>query len=87
MYEREDLPIVDIPSDKELLYRRKLVSEYNSVKTDRTHEINRLHTLFLQCGITDVTKAALNNEKNRQTVLAKLSDYEAEQTQRLCVTE
>ena len=41
IYEREDLPTVDVPTDKEW-YWRKLIKECKTLKDDRTREINRL---------------------------------------------
>lgn len=83
VYEKEDLPVVQPPSDKEM-YRRKLMSECEVLKRDRTREINRLHALFLQCGITEIKKSDLSTEKNRTAVLPQLTGYEAEQGQRGC---
>lgn len=83
VYEKEDLPIVNPPSDTEM-YQRKLVSEYAVLKRDRTREINRLHALFLQCGITDIKKADLSTALHRAAVFERLTGYEAEQGQRLC---
>ena len=83
IYEKEDLPTVDVPTDKEY-YRRKLIKEYKTLKGDRTQELNRLHALFVQCGITTIKRSNLQTDVNRQKVLAQLFDYEAGQAQRLC---
>ena len=80
---KEDLPTVDVPTDKEL-YRRKLIKEYKTLKVDRRREINRLHALFVQCGITTIKRSNLQTEINRQKVVVQLFDYEAGQAQRLC---
>ena len=40
IYEKEDLPIVDVPTEKEY-YRRKLTKECKTLKDDRTQEIGR----------------------------------------------
>jgi len=53
IYNKEHLPVVASPTEEEL-YRRRLISEYDSLKRDITKEINRLHALFLQCGITEI---------------------------------
>ena len=72
-----------MPTDKEY-YRRKLIKEYKTLKGDRTQELNRLHALFVQCGITTIKRSNLQTDVNRQKVLAQLFDYEAGQAQRLC---
>ena len=83
LYEKEDLPIVDVPTDTEW-NRRKLVRETKSLKEDRTREINRLHALFVQCGITTITKSDLKRDTKRQHVLPQLFGYDADQAQRVC---
>ncbi|WP_253817588.1 IS110 family transposase [Treponema vincentii] len=83
IYEKEDLPTVDVPTDKEW-YRRKLIKEYKTLKADRTREINRLHALFVQCGITTIKRSNVQTDVNRQEVLPQLFDYEARQAKRVC---
>ena len=83
IYEKKDLPTVDVPSDKEW-YRRKLIKEYKTLKADRTREINRLHALFVQCGITTIKRSNVQTDVNRQEVLPQLFDYEARQAKRVC---
>ena len=51
---KEDLPIVDVPTEKEY-YRRKLTKECKTLKDDRTQEINRLKTIP---GVGDKTALA-----------------------------
>ena len=80
---KEDLPIVDVPTEKEY-YRRKLTKECKTLKDDRTQEINRLHALFLQCGITTMKRSNLQTDANRQKVLPQLFGYEVGQAQRVC---
>ena len=83
IYEKEDLPIVDVPTEKEY-YRRKLTKECKTLKDDRTQEINRLHALFLQCGITTMKRSNLQTDANRQKVLPQLFGYEVGQAKRVC---
>ena len=83
IYEKEDLPTVDVPTDKEY-YRRKLIKEYKTLKGDRTQELNRLHALFVQCGITTIKRSNLQTEVKRQKVLPQLFEYEARQAKRVC---
>ena len=80
---KEDLPIVDVPTEKEY-YRRKLTKECKTLKDDRTQEINRLHALFLQCGITTMKRSNLQTDANRQKVLPQLFGYEVGQAKRVC---
>ena len=44
-HDENEMPIVTPPSDEEWA-RRKLLSEYRSLKSQRTKEINRLHAIF-----------------------------------------
>ena len=83
IYEKEDLPTVDVPTDKEW-YRRKLIKECKTLKDDRTREINRLHALFVQCGITTMKRSNVQTDVNRQQVLSQLFEYEARQAKRVC---
>jgi len=83
IYEKEDLPTVDVPTDKEW-YRRKLIKECKILKDDRTREINRLHALFVQCGITTMKRSNVQTDVNRQQVLSQLFEYEARQAKRVC---
>lgn len=63
-----DLPLVHIPSDVEAADRR-LMAEHEARVRDRTRQINQLHALFTQAGITDVTRYNLStaNLRSRQT--------------------
>ena len=74
---------MDAPTDKEG-DRRKLISEYKALVDDRTREINRLHALFVQCGITTMRRTDLKTAASRQEVLPQLLGYEARQAQRVC---
>ena len=72
-----------MPTDKEW-YRRKLIKECKTLKDDRTREINRLHALFVQCGITTMKRSNVQTDVNRQQVLSQLFEYEARQAKRVC---
>ena len=62
----EKLPIVPLPSEKEM-ERRELVSNYGREVRGRTKVINALHSLFLKQGITTTGKKNLATvEKARQ---------------------
>lgn len=77
------MPIVDVPTDQEW-YRIKLIKESKTLNHDRIKEINRLHALFFQCGITTIKRSDLKTHTNRQLVLPQLFDYEARQAARVC---
>jgi transposase len=67
-----ELPIVTIPSQNEQEFR-SLVAEQVHLAHSRTSEINRLHALFVQDGITTVTKKDLHTVQNRSIRYAELS--------------
>lgn len=70
----EELPVVELPSEKELK-RRALVSELGHLKKTRTKLINRLHSLYVRVGITDVQKKDLKTAIARETTRERLSGY------------
>jgi len=67
-----ELPTVTIPTEQEQELRF-LVSEQVTTTQSRTREINRLHALFVQDGITTVTKSDLRRPKSRSPMLDQLS--------------
>lgn len=67
-----ELPTVTIPTEQEQELRF-LVSEQVTTTQSRTREINRLHALFVQDGITTVTKRDLRHPKSRSLKLSELS--------------
>jgi transposase len=77
-FQEERLPIVPVPSDKEM-GRRKLVSGCRSVQQDRTRSICRLHGLFLAQGITTIKKDDLSTSENRRDSIKILSGLELEE--------
>jgi transposase len=68
-----ELPIVTVPSQKEQELR-SLVAEQVYLAQTRTSEINRLHALFVQDGITTVKKKDLHSKNNRSGRYSELSD-------------
>jgi transposase len=71
----EELPIVPVPSDQEM-ERRALSSHEDSFRRDRTRLINRLHAVFLRCGIPDHTKAQLKKAATRERIIeAELAGF------------
>lgn len=81
-HEENEMPIVTPPSDEEWA-RRKLLSEYRSLKSLRTKEINRLHAIFEHNGYTQFTRKDMCVHKNRENILSLLKGYEKEEAERL----
>ncbi len=79
-FNADELPTVPVPSDEEM-DRRALSSHEDRFRRDRTRLINRLHAVFLRCGIPDHTKAQLKKAATRErlieTELAGFSKTEA----------
>ena len=78
----ERLPLVPVPSDKEMR-RRRLLGSYRREKQGRTREINRLHGLFLAQGITDVKRKDLATAERRQETVGRLDGLEREEAEHL----
>ena len=78
----ERLPLVPVPSEKEL-GRRKLLASYRRAKTGRNRDINQLHGLFVSQGITTKARKDLSTEKSREEAAKELSGYEREEAEYL----
>lgn len=78
----DELPLVTPPTDEEWR-RRKLLSEYRSLKALRTKEINRLHAIFEHNGFTQFTRKDMCIPTNRIKNIDLLKDYEKEEAERL----
>lgn len=81
-HSEEELPTVTPPTDEEWA-RRKLLSEYRSLKGQRTKEINKLHAIFEHNGFTQFKRKDMSTEKNRGEILPLLTGYEKEEAERL----
>lgn len=81
-HDEDELPTVTPPSDEEW-ERRKLLSEYRSLKCQRTKEINKLHAIFEHNGYTQFVRKDMSSEKNRDNILPLLKGYEKEEAERL----
>ena len=81
-HEEDEMPIVTPPSDEEW-ERRKLLSEYRSLKSQRPREINRLHAIFEHAGFTQFTRKDMCVPKNREEIFTLLNGYEKEEAERL----
>jgi len=80
--QEERLPLVAVPSDKEML-RRKLLAGYRRAQQSRNKEINRLHGLFVSQGITTKTKKDLSDGKAREQAILELSGLERQEAEYL----
>ena len=78
----EDLPRVYAPTE-EMKEMRKVVSEYRETVKFHTQRVNRLHTVYEHCGITDMKRSDLKTRTNREKNLELLSGYEKEEALRL----
>lgn len=70
---KNELPEVSLPSEKEEEARR-LASEQAFYTNNKTALINRLHSEFVHCGITDITKKDLKNKKKREKLIETLNE-------------
>ena len=60
-HDDEELPVVPLPSETDLK-RRRMIREAKQLRSDRTKEVNRLHALFVECGVTDIKKKNLKDK-------------------------
>jgi transposase len=74
----ERLPVVAVPSDKEM-HRRKLLAGYRRAQQSRSREINKLHALFLAQGITTIVRADLSTNEQRKEAIKALNGLELEE--------
>jgi transposase len=81
-FREERLPVVPVPSDKEMA-RRKLLSSYRRAQQDRNRGINRLHAAFLSQGITTVTRKDLSTGEQREESIKALTGLELEEAENL----
>ena len=78
----ERLPVVPVPSEKEM-HRRKLLSCYQRVQQSRNRKINQLHALFLSQGITTKVRSDLSTSEDRKEAIKELSGIEREEAEYL----
>lgn len=79
---REELPEVMIPTDEEEDARR-LATEQSYWSRQQTSGKNRLHSLFTQAGLTDITKSHLRSCKGREEAIRLLPERYQDEAQRL----
>jgi transposase len=76
------LPLVPVPSDKEMM-RRKLVASYRRVQSSRNRYINQLHGLFVSQGITTKVKKDFCTSLLRHEAIQELTGIEREEAEYL----
>jgi transposase len=78
----ERLPVVPVPSDKEMV-RRKILACYRRAQQDRNRDINQLHGLFVSQGITTKVKSDLSTSLNRNEAVNELTGIERQEAEYL----
>ena len=81
-FSEERLPVVPVPSEKEM-ERRKLLASYRRAQQSRIRDINKLHGLFLAQGITTMVKEDLATGESRKEAVSILSGSEKEEAEYL----
>ena len=76
----EKLPIVPLPSEKEI-ERRKTLASYGRELRNRTRHINTLHAIFVHQGHTTIVKKNLATAENRQEAIRLLTGLELEEAE------
>jgi len=76
------LPIVPVPSDREM-NRRKLLASYRRAQQDRNRALNQLHGLFVSQGITTKVRSDLSTAANRKEAVTELSGIERSEAEYL----
>jgi endonuclease III len=76
----EKLPIVPLPSEKEM-ERRKTLSSYGREMKNRTRYINTLHAIFVHQGHTTVARKNLATVEKRREAVKLLAGLEREEAE------
>ena len=63
-FTNEELPKIELPTEHEENLRQ-ILTELRQLKHDRTKEINRIHAVFLECGITEIKRKDLATVEKR----------------------
>ena len=79
-FQEERLPTVPVPSDEEM-ERRKTVASLRRVKQSRNREINRLHALFVNQGITTIVRKDLAEGEDRKNMIKQLNGFDREEAE------
>ena len=81
-FQEERLPLVTVPSDKEI-ERRKILAGYCRAQQGRNREINRLHALFVNQGITSIVRKDLAESEQRKESIKVLNGLDREEAEYL----
>ena len=81
-HNEQRLPVVPVPSEKEM-NRRKLLAGYRRVQQDRNRSINQLHGLFMSQGITTKVKSDLATAAGREEAVKELTGIERKEAEYL----
>jgi len=81
-FREERLPIVPVPSERELRMR-KILASYRRVQQSRNRDINQLHGLFVSQGITNKVKKDLAESENREEAVRELKGLEHKEAEYL----
>lgn len=81
---REELPEVSVPSD-DIEDTRRLISEQEYWVKKETSLKNRLHSLFVQAGLTEITKKHLDCHKNALITVEELPLRYKKEAERLLI--
>jgi len=76
----EKLPIVPLPSEKEL-ERRKILSSYSREMKNKTRYINTLHAMFVHQGHTTIVKKDIATAEKRREAIQVLTGVEREEAE------
>jgi len=81
-FQEERLPVVTVPSDKEM-ERRKILAGYRRAHQSRNRDINRLHALLVNQGITTVVRKDLAEREGRKEAIKVLNGFALEEAEYL----
>jgi len=76
----EKLPVVPLPSEKEI-ERRKTLSSYGREMRNRTRHINTLHAIFVHQGHTTIARKNLATAEKRKEAIQVLTGLEREEAE------
>ena len=76
----EKLPLVPLPSEKEL-ERRKIIASYGREMNNRTRLLNTLHAIFVHQGYTTIVKKNLATAQRRQEAVIVLTGHDREEAE------
>lgn len=78
----ETLYTVNLPSDREI-ENRAIAHESRYLTKARTQQINRLHSVFVRQGITDLKRSDLKSKDGRERSIQQLTGFNVDEAMRL----